>query len=404
MEEIIFPNKIRIVRKTRGVAMQDVAKLLGISLSAISKIEKGYRRIDQEQLIKIVNLLKCEANDVLISEKDKDDSDVIKTWKNESEKRVKANEYNGLKILGAALRHIRSQKNLTLLEVAEKALMTLSVYHRIEMGQREISEKEFASIAQALGVPVNQLFEEIYELNNSGSLDKFIQKGALKLRAMAKPSSGAPQDIFGLAGSSYSVKLQGMFKARHIQLYGRADHDGGIIINKEETANPEDIQQVRLRVQSLNPNATIIDAASPIFVEKYQQIKGKKVLVVEDGPTLTHGGMKYGAGLVAAQKFGAGEIIDPRPYAKGSLLSTYKKFNHLDNILPAMGYGAKQMKELEESINATPVDLVIIGTPIDLTRVIKINKPALRVQYELQEIGKPDLEDVLQDFIRKHNI
>jgi len=128
------------------------------------------------------------------------------------------------------------------------------------------------------------------------------------------------------------------------------------------------------------------------------------VLVVEDGPTLTHGGMKYGAGLVAAQKFGAGEIIDPRPYAKGSLLSTYKKFNHLDNILPAMGYGAKQMKELEESINATPVDLVIIGTPIDLTRVIKINKPALRVQYELQEIGKPDLEDVLQDFIRKHNI
>ncbi|HNR63546.1 MAG TPA: cyclic 2,3-diphosphoglycerate synthase [Thermotogota bacterium] len=177
-----------------------------------------------------------------------------------------------------------------------------------------------------------------------------------------------------------------------------------IIINKEETANPEDIQKVRSQVQSLNPNATVIDGASPIFVENYQQIKGKKVLVVEDGPTLTHGGMKYGAGFVAAQKFGAAEIIDPRPFSKGSIVSTYKKYDHLDKILPAMGYGAKQMKELEDSINAAPVDLVIIGTPIDLTRVIKINKPALRVQYELQEIGKPDLEDILKGFMKKHNI
>ena len=126
--------------------------------------------------------------------------------------------------------------------------------------------------------------------------------------------------------------------------------------------------------------------------------------MVEDGPTLTHGGMKYGAGFVAAQKFGAAEIIDPRPFSKGSIVSTYKKYDHLDKILPAMGYGAKQMKELEDSINAAPVDLVIIGTPIDLTRVIKINKPALRVQYELQEIGKPDLEDILKGFMKKHNI
>jgi transcriptional regulator with XRE-family HTH domain len=314
MEEIIFPNKIRIVRKTRGVAMQDVAKLLGISLSAISKIEKGYRRIDQEQLIKIVNLLKCEANDVLISEKDKDDSDVIKTWKNESEKRVKANEYNGLKILGAALRHIRSQKNLTLLEVAEKALMTLSVYHRIEMGQREISEKEFASIAQALGVPVNQLFEEIYELNNSGSLDKFIQKGALKLRAMAKPSSGAPQDIFGLAGSSYSVKLQGMFKARHIQLYGRADHDGGIIINKEEDAstiivpilfeNPENIYALRLCTRRLG---NLLPARSILFVDSKQTVGvGDIALFYEDNKEDKNGNRK--ARLISIKEDDKGKL------------------------------------------------------------------------------------------------
>lgn len=174
-----------------------------------------------------------------------------------------------------------------------------------------------------------------------------------------------------------------------------------VVINKEETADPQGIETVRRNIEKWNPNAIVIDASSPIFVEDYAKIKGKKVLVVEDGPTLTHGEMKYGAGFVAARKFGASQIIDPRPFAVGSIIETYKKYNHLDLILPAMGYGEKQIKELEKTINSSDADLIIIGTPIDLRRVMKLNKPAVRVKYELQEIGKPDLEDVLSNFVKK---
>lgn len=179
-----------------------------------------------------------------------------------------------------------------------------------------------------------------------------------------------------------------------------------IIINKEETASPEGINTVRQNISKYNPDAIVIDGASPITVEggDASQIRGKRVLVVEDGPTLTHGGMKYGAGWVAAKKFGAKELVDPRPYAVGSLVSTYEKYDHLDEILPAMGYGEKQMKELEKTINKADVDLVIIGTPIDLRRIIDIDKPTVRIGYELQEIGKPDLEEVLSEFLKEHNI
>ncbi len=177
-----------------------------------------------------------------------------------------------------------------------------------------------------------------------------------------------------------------------------------IIINKMETANRDDIQKVIDDIRAANPNATVIEAASPLFVDKPEMIKGKRVLVVEDGPTLTHGGMRYGAGYVAAKRFGAKEIIDPRPYAVGSIIDTYKKYTHLDLILPAMGYGEKQMKELEETINNADCDIVVSGTPIDLNRVVKVNKPIVRVRYELDEIGKPDLEDVLNEFLKKHNL
>jgi predicted GTPase len=177
-----------------------------------------------------------------------------------------------------------------------------------------------------------------------------------------------------------------------------------IVINKEETADLEGIEIVRNNIEKWNPNAIVVDAASPIFVENSVAIKGKRVLVVEDGPTLTHGEMRYGAGYVAAKKFGAAEIIDPRPFAVGSIVDTYKKYSHLDSILPAMGYGEKQMKELEETINNSDADLVIIGTPIDLRRVTKLNKPAVRVTYELQEIGNPNLEDILKDFLQKKGL
>ena len=177
-----------------------------------------------------------------------------------------------------------------------------------------------------------------------------------------------------------------------------------VVINKEETASAEGIDEVRENISKYNPDAVVVDGASPLVVENSKSIKGKKVLVVEDGPTLTHGGMEYGAGWVAARKYGAREIIDPRPYAVGSIVDTYNKYNHLSEILPAMGYGDKQMKELEETINKSDAELVIIGTPIDLRRVIDIDKPAVRVRYELQEIGEPTLEQILDSFIEEHNI
>ena len=174
-----------------------------------------------------------------------------------------------------------------------------------------------------------------------------------------------------------------------------------VIINKIDTADPESIDQVRQTIRVVNPRAIIIDAASPLFVDNPEEIRGKRVLVVEDGPTLTHGGMDFGAGWVAAEKYGAAEIVDPRPYAVGSIKETFEKYPHLSEILPAMGYGDKQVKELEQTIAAVKADVVVIGTPIDLKRVVKIEKASVRVRYELQEIGKPTLEDILKDFPKK---
>ena len=173
-----------------------------------------------------------------------------------------------------------------------------------------------------------------------------------------------------------------------------------VVINKVETASQEGIEAVRANVQATAPSATIIEAASPLFIDDYHVIRGRRVLVVEDGPTLTHGGMSYGAGVVAARRFGALEIVDPRPYAVGSLVETYAKYPSTGAVLPAMGYGPAQMHELEQTISATPADLVIIATPIDLRRVVKIDKPSVRIRYELQEIGKPDLVDVLAPFVK----
>jgi predicted GTPase len=168
------------------------------------------------------------------------------------------------------------------------------------------------------------------------------------------------------------------------------------VINKVDTALPENVIAVRESLHNLNPNAVVIEAASPLFVERPEEIRGKRVLVIEDGPTLTHGEMAYGAGWVAARRFGAAEIVDPRPFAVGSIAATYKKYPRTGAILPAMGYGDEMVKDLETTINAAKVDLVISGTPIDLTRIIKVNKPMQRVRYELQEIGQPTLEDILK--------
>ncbi len=167
------------------------------------------------------------------------------------------------------------------------------------------------------------------------------------------------------------------------------------VINKVDTANPENVMQVRETISRINPQAAIIEGASPLFVDEPDAIKGKRVLVIEDGPTLTHGEMTYGAGWVAARRFGASEIIDPRPFAVGSIAATYEKYPRTGPILPAMGYGSEMIKDLERTINSANVDMVISATPIDLTRIINVNKPMQRVRYELQEIGQPTLKDIL---------
>ena len=174
-----------------------------------------------------------------------------------------------------------------------------------------------------------------------------------------------------------------------------------VIINKMDTAGPEGIQQVRENITKVNPDAVVIDAASPITVDDPSVIKGKRVLVVEDGPTLTHGQMTIGAGTVAARKFGATECVDPRPYLVGKLSDTFDIYPGIGPLLPAMGYGDQQIKDLEATINNTDCDSVVIGTPIDLSRIVKINKPCTRVNYDLQEIGYPDLGVVLDEFLEK---
>jgi predicted GTPase len=169
-----------------------------------------------------------------------------------------------------------------------------------------------------------------------------------------------------------------------------------LIINKVDTANYADILTVRQNIQELNPHALILEAASPVMVDDAEQIRGKRVLVIEDGPTTTHGEMKYGAGLIAAQRYGAAQIIDPRPFAVGSLVEIFAKYPEINRIVPAMGYGDAQMRDLEATINASGADVVLAATPIDLTRILKVNLPIARVRYELQIIGTPTLQELLQ--------
>jgi len=172
-----------------------------------------------------------------------------------------------------------------------------------------------------------------------------------------------------------------------------------VVINKIDSADARDIEQVRQNIMKVNPTAMVVDAASPLTVSDPAAIRGKKVLVVEDGPTLTHGDMAIGAGVVAARRFGAAEVVDPRPFVVGKLAETFEQYPHIGALLPAMGYSDEQVKDLESTIEKTECDSVIIATPIDLGRLIKINKPYTRVEYSLQEIGSPTMEDALAKFI-----
>jgi predicted GTPase len=177
-----------------------------------------------------------------------------------------------------------------------------------------------------------------------------------------------------------------------------------VVINKIDSADFDNIQSVRGNIERVNPRAKVVDAASTISVDKPEVITGQRVLVIEDGPTLTHGEMKIGAGIVAARRFNAAEIIDPRPYAVGKLAETYRIYPDIGRLLPAMGYGQQQVDDLAATIERADCDSVVIATPINLERVLRINKPSTRVEYSLQEIGRPDMNDVLKDFIDKVKI
>jgi predicted GTPase len=173
-----------------------------------------------------------------------------------------------------------------------------------------------------------------------------------------------------------------------------------VVINKVDTASPENVQTVRKNIRASNPKARVLETACRVTISEPALVKGRKVLVVEDGPTLTHGEMPYGAGVVAARQCGAAELVDPRPYAVGSIRSTYEHYSHLTSLLPAMGYSAIQRHELEETINRVPCDLVLVATPIDLGHLVKLNKPSLRVTYEVEDVTHPGLTEILSEFTR----
>ena len=174
-----------------------------------------------------------------------------------------------------------------------------------------------------------------------------------------------------------------------------------VVINKETTTDYENIETVRRNVQTLNPRAVIVDAASPITVDHAEWIRGKRALVIEDGPTLTHGEMKYGAGVIAARRYGASEIVDPRPWLVGGMKDTFKQYPEIGALLPAMGYSKEQIRDMERTINACPCDVVLVATPIDLRKLVNIKRPAVRVGYELEEIGRPKLEDLIRECLAK---
>ena len=222
MEEIIFPNQIRMFRRLRGKSMQELADHLGVSLSAISKIEKGYRRVDQEQLVRVAEFLDCPLQELFVNEQNSQ-QEVVQSWRREQERRNKINEKSGLKTLGAGLRQIRNEKNLTLIEVAESSDMTLSVYHRIEMGQREVSDKEMRNIAKALSMTVEELKKDIKALEDKGMLEEIIQRNEAKYKLLSTPRGAI--SAFGSVAAQEGLK---------IGVYGVAGKDGNVIIDLDQ--------------------------------------------------------------------------------------------------------------------------------------------------------------------------
>ncbi len=204
---------------------------------------------------------------------------------------------------------------------------------------------------------------------------------------------------FSFYKSDFSIVLADPLRAGHEMTYYPGNISlraaDSVVINKVETATPDQVNKLRQSIYKLNPGVPIVEAASPLSVDDPDLIRGKRVLVIEDGPTVTHGGMDLGAGTLAARKFGAAEIIDPKPFAVDSIKETYEKYDHIPELLPAMGYGPDQVKDLKDTIDNVSPEAVVVGTPIDLRRIIEVDFPSTRVKYEIQEIGSPDLEELL---------
>lgn len=261
MEEIIFPNQIRMYRRLRGRSMQELADHLSVSLSAISKIEKGYRRVDQEQLVRVAEFLDCPLQDLFVNEQNSQ-QEVVQSWRREQERRNKINEKSGLKTLGAGLRQIRNEKNLTLIEVAESADMTLSVYHRIEMGQREVSDKEFKNIAKAINIAPEELKEQIKTLEDKGMLEEIIQRNDAKYKLLSTPRGAI--SAFGTANQD-GIK---------ISVYGVAGKDGDVIIELgQETKKVQRPPQLYSKKDAYAVNlctrrlGSVLPARSILFVD-----------------------------------------------------------------------------------------------------------------------------------------
>ena len=262
MEEIIFPNQVRMYRRLRGRSMQELADHLGVSLSAISKIEKGYRRVDQEQLVRVAEFLDCPLQDLFVNEQNSQ-QEVVQSWRREQERRNKINEKSGLKALGAGLRQIRNEKGLTLIEVAESSDMTLSVYHRIEMGQREVSDKEMKNIAKAISMSVEELKESVKKLEEKGLLEEIIQRNDAKYKLLSTPRGAI--SAFGTSSSSDGVK---------ISVYGTPGKDGNIVVEMDNEVrkvqrppqlyNKKDAYAINLSTRRLG---TLLPTRSILFVD-----------------------------------------------------------------------------------------------------------------------------------------
>lgn len=266
MEEIIFPNQIRMYRRLRGRSMQELADHLNVSLSAISKIEKGYRRVDQEQLVRVAEFLDCPLQELFVNEQNSQ-QEIVLAWRREQERRNKINEKSGLKTLGAGLRQIRNEKNLTLIEVAESADMTLSVYHRIEMGQREVSDKEMKNIAKALKMPLDELKSQIKDLDENGFLEEIIQRNDAKYKLLSTPR--------GAIASFTNIPSENL----QISVYGTAGKNGNVVIDPEEEIkkvscpetlqNKKDAYAVNLCTRRLG---NLLPARAILFVDPQEPV------------------------------------------------------------------------------------------------------------------------------------